>query len=271
MINFFKSFPLISYTYVDDGTEIASVDINRNVKAYIEEIDNANAYTYYNISTGSRPDQVSMALYKTPVYYWTFFVLNQHLLDGLHGWPKSSYELTNYIDEHYNRIVITNISKTLINDTDHLIFEKIFAVGQTVEGQDSGATGIIDEVDPRMNRIFLTNVTGTFIDEDILVTVAAGIDLDTTSNANMTIELKSMISNDNYRVVVEEEKNATHHYLDSNGYQIERLRFSDDENLYEVTNYQYEVDLNDSRMQIRVMNPNMINEFATQYKKLINA
>lgn len=212
-----------------------------------------------------------MALYDTPVYYWTFFILNEHLLDGLHGWTKSSIALNNYIDDHYNRIAITNLSRPLINDTGHLIFDKIFAPGQTVEGQSSGATGIIDEVDPILNTIYLRNVAGTFVDESVEIIQAEGIDLDTTSNANMTVELKSMISDNNYRVVAIPERDAIHHYLDNDNFEVQRLRFSDDETLFEVTNYEYEVEQNDNRSKIRVLNPSMVNEFATQYKKLINA
>lgn len=288
MINFFRSFPLIQYQYVDDGTFITSIDINRNVKAYIDEIDNANAYLYYNVTSGSRPDQVSMALYKTPVYFWTFFLLNEHLLNGLHGWPKSSIELENYINDSYTRTVITNISKSGENATNHLIQGviadnqsdwqtqngtiKIFAPGQTVTGSVSGATGIIDEVDYAMNRLYLTDVTnGPFQNETITVTEAEGIDLSLVTNANMSLELKSMLSNDTYDVIVEEEKYATHHYLNSDGIEVPRIAFNADDNLYEVTNYEYETELNDSKTKIRVLNPNMVNEFATKYKKLINA
>lgn len=271
MINFFRSFPLIQYQYADDGTSITSIDINRNVKAYIDEIDNANAYLYYNVTSGARPDQVSMALYKTPIYFWTFFLLNQHLLNGIHGWPKSAQELRNYIEEHYTRKVITGLSESGEIGTDHLIYNKIFATGQTVEGQTSGATGIIDEVNAEMNRIYLTDVTGTFINEDIMIIEADGIDLNVATNSNMTVELKTMPSNNIYRVVVEDEINATHHYLNSDGMEVQRVIFNVDEDLYEVSNFQYETDQNESREKIRVLNPTMVNEFATQYKKLINA
>jgi len=286
MINFFKSFPIIQYAFVDDGTTITSVDINRNVKAYLDEIDNANAYLYYDIKNGTRPDQVSMELYNTPVYYWTFFLLNRQLLNGLHSWPKTYYELENYINQHYSRTVITNFSRTTEIGTDHLIQQpiivtpnwqnvdgevKIFAAGQTVEGSISGATGIIDEVDINMNRIFLTDVTGNFQDETISVIEAEGIDLSVATNPNMTLELKSMISTSQYRVSVEDEKVATHHYIDSNGMKISRTNFSDDTSTFQVTNFEYEHEENDSKSKIRVLNPAMVRTFATKYKKLINA
>lgn len=287
MINFFKSFPLIQYKYVDDVTSITSIDINRNIKAYIEELDNANAYLLYDIKNGDRPDQVSMELYKTPIYFWTFFLLNEHLLNGLHGWPKTAVELDNYITQHYNRTVITNISKTGQIGTNHLIQGvidpnqsdwqtengaiKIFATGQVVTGSVSGATATIDEVDYEMNRLYLTNVVGTLQDETITVTTATGIDLSVATNPNMTLQLKSMISSAAYTVVVEDEKNATHHYLDSDDMKVQRTNFNADDDVYEVTNYEYETELNDTKAQIRVLNPTMVHEFATQYKKLINA
>ena len=122
-----------------------------------------------------------------------------------------------------------------------------------------------------MNRLYLTNVVGTLQDETITVTTATGIDLSVATNPNMTLQLKSMISSAAYTVVVEDEKNATHHYLDSDDMKVQRTNFNADDDVYEVTNYEYETELNDTKAQIRVLNPTMVHEFATQYKKLINA
>ena len=255
MINFFRSFPLIEYAYNNTGSTILSVDINRNVKAYLDEINGANAYLLQNLTDGIRPDQLSMKLYDTPVYYWTFFVLNERLLNGLHAWPKASYELSNYIDEKYYRKSITGYSKEGINNEGHLLYSKTFEVGETVTGEDSDATGIISKIDYPMNRLLLTDVVGTFIDENITGETSGAI----------------MPSDSTYYVSIEDEKNAAHHYENSSEASIERLAFNINDNVIEVTNYEYEDKENDGRMQIRVLNPSMINQFATKYKKLINA
>jgi len=254
MINFFRSFPVVDYIYTNTGNSVLSVDINRNVKAYLNEIDDANAYLYYNITTGSRPDQVSMKLYNSPIYYWTFFVINDHLFNGMHGWPKSSYELNEYITEKYSSKAITGYSKEGVNDEGHLLYLKSFEIGETVEGLTSHATGVILSIDYPMNRLLLTDVVGTFIDEDIE---------GQSSNAIMPSDIK-------YYVTIEDEANAPHHYENSTGAQVQNLTFNIGSDLTEVSNYEYENIVNDDKMQIRVLNASMINEFATQYKKLIN-
>ena len=58
MLNFFKSFPLIQYQIDNESVDTSIiVDITRNIRVYLNELDNANAYLYKEINDGSRPDQ----------------------------------------------------------------------------------------------------------------------------------------------------------------------------------------------------------------------
>ena len=53
---------------------------------------------HYNIKDGERPDIVSQRLYSSTNYYWTFFLINDSLHDGLGSWPMSMQDLNQYID-----------------------------------------------------------------------------------------------------------------------------------------------------------------------------
>lgn len=88
-MSFFSQFPTIKYDINNDGIKNDIVDIFRNVDIRDSRIDDITTYTYYEVVEGERPDIVSNRLYGTPDYYWTFFVINEKLKDGLVSWPKS--------------------------------------------------------------------------------------------------------------------------------------------------------------------------------------
>jgi hypothetical protein len=257
MLNFFKAFPLVQYQFEEDSNEKnIIIDINRNVRAYISEMDNANAYLFYEVSDGSRPDQVSMELYGTPAYYWTFFVVNEDLSNGLHEWPKSSQELTNFVDETYFRTAITLESKLGASSTSHHLYKyPTLVIGETVTGLTSLATGKIAEINYTTNSLILSDVTGTFADEDFV-----------TGTSRLGFSVGTL-----FKHIVTKEKDAPHHYIDSQGRIVDRLNFNVSDSQLPVSNYEHEVNVNDRKLSIRVINPAAIDSFATRYRKLINS
>lgn len=257
MLNFFRKFPLTSYQtdVKDPNAQQVVVDLFRGIKVDIDRIDNANAYHLYEIQDGMRPDQISFELYETPEYFWTFFLINEHLRNGLHNWPKSYYQLTEYANNKYDRIVA--VPEAIADGDEHLIASKLIEVGSTVTGSVSGATATIDAIDASLNHLYLTNVVGTFVATDALF-LASG---------------ETFQYNSSYKVTYVKEINAAHHYIDTSGNVIARIPFSTtDTNTYiPVTNLQYEEDENDKYTSIRVLTPSMVDTFAETYKTVINA
>jgi len=103
---FFKQFPKTQYDFnsLNIGTTIT--DIFRYIKIDKTLFDDISTYQYYNIQSGDRPDIVSNILYGTPEYYWTFFLCNDDLKNGLSSWPMSQSEFETYMDTEYSGIVI---------------------------------------------------------------------------------------------------------------------------------------------------------------------
>lgn len=100
---FFKQFPKISYDLQNNGSLITVTDIYRNVDVNDILADSNNSYFWYEIIDGDRPDIISTKLYNDVRYYWTFFIINDHLKDGaLDAWPKSSGELERYLEDQYD-------------------------------------------------------------------------------------------------------------------------------------------------------------------------
>lgn len=255
MPHYFKNFPLTSYNFKDDpNSRTVIVDIFRNIRADIK-IDDAAAYTLYTIQENERPDQISQMFYDTPEYFWTFFIVNEHLWDGLNSWPMEYNELQEYISEKYTKTFITPYLNSGYSGESHYLIDK-FEVGETITGNNSGQTATISAIDTFMNRLEITDATGDFSADTILTGSITGdtLRIDTT-----------------YDFSVESQINSAHHYEDINGAEVPRVIFSKGEtDIFEVTHREYEERLNDSKQQIKVLKRGFIEDFARAYKKLIN-
>lgn len=110
-LEFFKEYPQLDYDLYSNGSSIRITDIFRAVAANISSLpSDASAYTYYEIFDGDRPDIVSHKLYDTPKYYWTFFILNERLRNGLNAeWPLSQSDFSRYVDREYGNYSVISI------------------------------------------------------------------------------------------------------------------------------------------------------------------
>ena len=106
-MSFFRIFPKVDYDNLGNGVLNKVIDIFRFVKTNQKFTDELSLYSYYEIPEGTRPDVVSQLLYGTPEYYWTFFIINEHLRTGLSSWPLSSSEFERYLSEEYDGVVVT--------------------------------------------------------------------------------------------------------------------------------------------------------------------
>ena len=106
-MSFFRNFPKTDYDFLGNGVQTRIIDLFRFVKPNEQFTDELAFYSYYEIQEGDRPDVVSQKLYGTPEYYWTFFIINEHLRTGLSSWPLSSDEFEKYMAEEYPGVVVT--------------------------------------------------------------------------------------------------------------------------------------------------------------------
>tara|TARA_B110000196_G_scaffold317342_1_gene330319 strand:+ start:146 stop:1186 length:1041 start_codon:yes stop_codon:yes gene_type:complete len=101
---FFKQFPKTSYSIENDAIRTEVTDYFR----YVDVIDKFayDLYSYQNVDIidGERPDNLSQRLYGTPDYYWTFFIVNDDLKNGLSSWPKSASELSKHTTNQFNKL-----------------------------------------------------------------------------------------------------------------------------------------------------------------------
>mgnify|MGYP003124105404 FL=1 len=233
---YFTKYPKIRYPFGGQSTTAVTQDIGVYIDLIDRIKDDASYYKEYPIRAGDRPDTVSQALYGTPDYYWTFFLLNDDL--KLRGWPLSDQAITQKAKEEYpNKVLVTREDMT-----------GRFQVGDTIRGLNSGAHGKVIRRRPDMGQIIVQpipnpnpgpNESATAIipfenDEDAeSIRVVQDADGEFIGAPSMRID----------RVV--DEFNAKHHYENANGEPVDIFprapyvqRFHIDAT-YSPTNYYY--------------------------------
>ena len=257
---FFRNFPRIDYDFLGTGVNTKVVDLFRFVKPIEKFKDELDTYSFYQIQEGDRPDVVSQLLYNTPEYYWTFFIINEHLRAGPSAWPMSSEQLEKFMVEEYSGTVVT-CRPTYVYDGDGLLVSienslaGRFEIGEPVIGFLSGATGVVHSKNPSLQQLVITNVEGVFQENEII-------------RGNFTEDYVTT-----YQVI--DWDLAPHHYEDANGREVDNSLFISGGQIWTqaniVTNREYESELNEQRSKIRVVKPNKIFEFVTGYQELINS
>ena len=243
---YFKDFQDVFYNFGNEATPTLIQDISRYVDVVDQIKDDISFLTFYTIIEGMRPDQVSMQLYDTPLYYWTFYLLNDDIRQQ--GWPLTNTEFQTYIKKIFPNTVLT---------TRENISTK-FKVGQSVTGNTSGASG----------KIIRRNL-------DIGQIVVEGTVAFTTAGETLTSQNSSGVFESVTAVSTSAEHQAANYYTDTNGGIVD-LGVDGNGNLLdpgatknEITNEQSYFNVNESLKQIRVIRPNLITSIVSGYKKAI--
>lgn len=251
---FFKYFPTTQYR-IEKDTNINIVDIFRQVRAVSTLLDDVNAYEFYNVGDGERPDVTSFKLYDTVDYYWTFFLLNDNLREGLNAWPKSYSELEDFVNRKYPGYAIQGTRNAGATKDDTNVMIEQFTVGETITGETSGATATIGEIIPAVNQIVLTQYSGTFSDGETINGANGG----------------SLIDDSDYNWAITLYADAVKYYANSDD---EVVDFTDlvftSASMTPVSYKEYETNINDNNSSIRVLRKDYVEDFANTYRELVN-
>jgi hypothetical protein len=231
MSDYFQNFPLTQYDIFYDGQKTDVVDIFRIVKVKNQYKDNVTFYTYYNIQDGERPDVVSSKLYGTSRYFWTFFMLNDNLVNYYNDWPLSNQDMQELITHKYEGVVLTS-------DED---FSTKFTKGTILEGLISGARGKLIDKDPNLGLLRIEVISGQFVANEIV----------RDSLSNEFIVIKSQIY----------FADAIHHYENADGKYVDKRTIG----ATPITNKEYEFNKNDAKTQIKVLRPTYVEIIADQF------
>lgn len=271
-MSYFRQFPKLDYDFDRNGILQKVVNIYRAARPLDAYLDDLNAYSFYNVKNGERPDIISQRLYGTTQYYWTFFVINDFLHDGLSAWPMSQEKLHKHMDEAFAGTVITTNPTVkesgdigVILDQENSLSGR-FQLGETLTGTNSGATGTLIKKNADMNQLVLQDVTGTFIGNstpgpsNAKETVTGNKSEDFVNTYDVYKYLDAPHSY--YRTDDPEKRVVSNGIFISGGEPTGQLSFR--------TNRAYLFDVNEARSRIRVIDPKYITQFADKYEAVIN-
>ncbi len=101
---FFSQFPKTEYSIENNAIQNVITDYFRYVDVVDRLAQSTYAYSTVDILDSERPDTLSYRLYGTPDYYWTFFITNDFLKEGISAWPKGDSEIKSHIKNQYKNI-----------------------------------------------------------------------------------------------------------------------------------------------------------------------
>jgi hypothetical protein len=277
---FFRQFPKTQYDFFNRGVNYNITDMFRYVNVDYSFLDDVATYSYYRIQNGERPDIVSQRLYGTPDYYWTFFIVNDHLKTGLAGWPLPQELFEDYMNTEYSGVAVNSKVNLGINAAGEVLYTNAladeFPIGTRVTiasaGPPAPITGIPTTIIRGSGTVYARNpqscqliirdieefVTNPFVEEGFIQ----------STNDSLTIRSFSP-----YRDAIKYYIDTTTGLESYNPFFFDPTELDNPEflNLQGVTYYEYESDLNDKRSDIRIVRPSLIYKFANQFSKLINA
>lgn len=194
MSNFFENFPLVNYTFGDEGVRSIFQNISAYTDIFQSLIDDDTQYETYQVTDIDRPDTLSYSLYDTPEFYWTFYLLNPDLIRK--GWPIGESKLYEKKDDmfpefalqlRYNpnydsdlsawdlyygdsdgpsKISYFNSYKLNNQNAVKTLFEKIkpgcVITGNTAGSEVGHSTGIVTRIDYNLGIIYLKGWNGIY-------------------------------------------------------------------------------------------------------------
>ena len=242
--NYFKNFGFAEYKFGDN----ADIDLSQDLTKYVDLIDqirnNISFTENYNILSGDRPDVVSHKLYGTMDYYWTFYLMNEHV--RLSGWPLNNDEILDQVKSKYPNRVLTTTSE----------IGALFPVGQVIEGQSSSAIGEIVKRNLDLGQLFVKLTQGTSFTAGETISY---IDTSATGSPTRTLSITGET----------EQYNAVHHYED-NGVQVDIDPFSGPGvSLTPITYRDRLESRNDALKEIVVIRPSEITTIVSEFQRFL--
>ena len=249
-MQYFQDFQNLLYLFGNEDKATVFQDISRYANIVDQVKDDITFLNFFNIQEGFRPDQVSIQLYDTPLYYWTFYLLNDDLREQ--GWPLTRPEL-----EAYTKKIFPN---TVINTRDKITDK--FKVGQVVTGNTSGASGTII----RRNLNF-----GQIVVKGSVSFTTGGEQIQSTNSSGVTESITAISSSPEYQ--------STSHYINESGQQVDLGIDSDATSstfqgllapgaqLTERTFEEVYLNINESLRSIKIIKPSLIGTLISSYKK----
>lgn len=97
---YFSLFPKGLYDLKGDGNEKVVTDLMVRVKVRAKVLDESSLYDLYDVPEGDSPETTALKHFGNTMYHWVILLTN-NITDRYYGWPLTSQEFENYINDKY--------------------------------------------------------------------------------------------------------------------------------------------------------------------------
>ena len=97
---YFSYFPKGTYDIRNDGNEKVVTDLMVRVKVRSKVLDESTLYDLYDVPEGETPEITALKHFGNSQYHWVILLTND-ITDRYYGWPLTTYEFENYMNEKY--------------------------------------------------------------------------------------------------------------------------------------------------------------------------
>lgn len=231
-MKYFSRFPITVVT--TNGKSTIITDFLRRVAISNKFRENTVAMEDYFVLDGETPEMVSNKLYATPANHWLILMVND-ITNPREEWPIPDSKVTDLVYQKYD-FVLTVPSGAA------------YSVNNIITSDGDG-TFIVTKKNG--NTVYLRSQVGKTI-----LTTSSILTNTSTEVGNLTIT-----------AVTDPEEDVHHYYDDGIGHIVD-AGYSASTN--PVTNYEYEVDVNDSKRTIKVVSPVFVPTIISEFDNLIS-
>ena len=97
---YFSFFPQGTYDIKGDGNDTLVTDLMVRVKIRAKIMNEASLYDLYDIPEGETPEMTALKHFGSTHYHWIILLTND-ITDRYYGWPLTTFEFENYINDKY--------------------------------------------------------------------------------------------------------------------------------------------------------------------------
>lgn len=231
-MDYFSRFPKL-FVSGPNNEPIVITDFLRSVNINPAYRKNLILLSDYLVGDGETPEIVSNIIYGSPKYHWILMLVNS-ITDPRQEWPLSNNKVIEVVYQNYDFLV------TVPDGSE-------YNVGDEIES-DTGAIFKVSKVDSDV--IYLRSQVGI---TELAITSLLN---------NNTTEVEDLAIDD-----VTGPAEATHHFYDEEIGLIVDEGFSP--TTISVSNLIYEIEVNDKKREIKVLQPELLGNFLAQFNALI--
>lgn len=287
MSKYFRQFPEVLYKFGNNETSTKFQDLSVYIDVIDQVKDYASFYQNYHIQNGERPDQVSFNIYGTTDYYWTFWLMNDHLREQ--HWPIANSQLYLRAQQYYPNLSVRTLG-TAFNFTTGLTLplsrSATFRPGNYVWFEQNKKAGKIVRVDQDLALIHISmegmdypNITdGSLpgINTGAIVTInkeSALRIINGEVNITPTDQYERVTNVQTYR-----QYDSPHHYEDADGDWVQPsysdeapypFQWSSLDTMKSVSYFDRLREVNDELRSIRIIKPDVISQVLTEWNALL--